>query len=74
MKDPAGRFLRRQGPEDGLANGPSRPCRAEAMDLLAIADTLASANPRISEGLDDWRRQVDELMAGDVGEDPGDGA
>ncbi len=69
MKDPAGRFLRRQGPEDGLANGPSRPCRAEAMDLLAIADTLASANPRISEGLDDWRRQVDELMAGDIGED-----
>ena len=39
------------------------------MDLLAIAGTLSEANPKLAENLEDWFRQVNALLAGNIADD-----
>jgi hypothetical protein len=40
-------FARSRKPEQGLRERPSAACRAEALDLLATAETLTAANPKL---------------------------
>ena len=59
-------FVRRSPPEQGLRDFPSGACEAEARDLLVMADILAEANAALAAKLDDWRRRVNELLAGPI--------
>ncbi|MFC1776405.1 hypothetical protein ACFL3I_03575 [Pseudomonadota bacterium] len=60
---------RSRKPEEGMLDRSSSPCRAEALDLLAIADTLTAANAKLGKELDGWRQRVNDLLAGPVKND-----
>ena len=62
-------FGRSRTPEHGLGERPSAACRAEALDLLATAETLTAANPKLGATLDGWRQRVNDLLAGPIADD-----
>lgn len=62
-------FARSRKPERGLRERPSAACRAEALDLLATAETLTAANAKLGATLDEWRQRVNDLLAGPIADD-----
>lgn len=55
--------------EEALPDRRPSACRAEALDLLAMADELVTAQPKLGEALHDWRQRVDDLLAGSMVDD-----
>ena len=45
------------------------PCREDALSLLAMIESLTAANPKLGERFQDWRQQVDDLLAGTIKDD-----
>ncbi|MGB5735684.1 MAG: hypothetical protein WBM40_14715 [Thiohalocapsa sp.] len=62
-------FARVRKAEQGFTPVPASPCRKEVEDLLAIADTLMTANPKLGGELDEWRRQLDNVLEGPIADD-----
>ena len=50
-------------PEEARPDRQADACRAEALDLRAMADELATAAPKLGDGLNGWRQRVDDLLA-----------
>ncbi len=62
-------FTRSRNPEQCLRERASAPCRAEALELLALADSLTAANAKLGARFDDWRQRVNDLLAGPITDD-----
>lgn len=62
-------FLRARTPDQGLSDYPAKACQAEAENLLSIADTLSTANPKLGQQLNGWRQQVNELLGSTLADD-----
>ena len=57
-------MTRTRKPAKSLSDHSITPCRADVLSLLAMVESLTAANPKLGERFQDWRQQVDDLLAG----------
>ncbi len=62
-------MTRSRKPAKSLSDHSITPCRADALSLLAMVESLTAANPKLGERFQDWRQQVDDLLAGTIRDD-----
>ena len=62
-------MTRSRKPAESLSDHSTTPCRADALSLLAMLESLTAANPKLGERFEDWRLQVDDLLAATVKDD-----
>jgi hypothetical protein len=62
-------MTRSREPAESLSDHSTTPCRTDALSLLAMLESLKAANPKLAESFQDWRLQVDDLLAGTVKDD-----
>ena len=62
-------MTRSRKPDKSLSDHSITPCREDALSLLAMIESLTAANPKLGERFQDWRQQVDDLLAGTIKDD-----
>ena len=62
-------MTRSRKPAKSLSDHSITPCREDALSLLAMVESLTAANPKLGERFQDWRQQVDDLLAGTIRDD-----
>jgi hypothetical protein len=62
-------MTRSREPAESLSDHSATPCRADALSLLAMVESLTAANPKLGERFQDWRQQIDDLLVGTIKDD-----
>ena len=62
-------MTRSREPAESLSDHSATPCRADAVSLLAMVESLTAANPKLGERFQDWRQQIDDLLVGTIKDD-----